>query len=99
MARRVAQQLAAEGADWPSVAAGARAARGAAKQDLADFAAELDIDIDLLRRVEAGEVDPASVPRALHRRIRLVVGDIRSVHRSPPTKRHDGGSARPTDAP
>lgn len=79
MARRVAEELAAAGVAWPSVAAAARAARGAAKQGLERFATELDVDPDLLRRVEAGEVDPAHVPPALHRRIRLVVGDLSRI--------------------
>lgn len=84
LARRLAVRLARRGVRWPSVAAAARAARGVTRLDRTRFATELSIPEDLLQRVEDGEVPPQQVPRSLHRRMRLAVGDLAERPPTPP---------------
>ncbi|WP_436792806.1 hypothetical protein [Actinospongicola halichondriae] len=67
--QRVAQLLDLHGARHPDVAASLLEARGRRGCEQVEFARRLDVDVDLLRRAEAGEVSAAALPERLRRMV------------------------------
>ena len=63
--RRVADAIGAGGGLHPEVAAAVLAVRGAAGLEPDAFARRAGVDVDVLRRVEAGEIDRDQLPGAL----------------------------------
>jgi DNA-binding transcriptional regulator YiaG len=66
---RLADELDLRGARHPCVAAAVIAVRGASGLDQDRFAQRAGVDVDLLRRVEAGDVGRDELPGALRRMV------------------------------
>lgn len=68
--QRMAQLLDLRGAAHPDVAAALLQARGRLGLDVPVFAERLGVDVDLVRRAEAGEIGVAQLPGPLRRVMR-----------------------------
>lgn len=66
---RVADALGLCGCTWADVAAGILEARGRSGLDRAEFARRAGVDVDLLRRAEAGELARDELPGCLRRMV------------------------------
>lgn len=66
---RVADSLELCGSTWPEVAAGILESRGRAGLDRAEFARRAGVDVEVLRRAEAGELPRDELPGCLRRMV------------------------------
>lgn len=66
---RVADALGLHGARWPEVAAGILEARGRSGLAPEEFARRAGVDVDVLRRAEAGELARDALPGCLRRMV------------------------------